>query len=346
MKRLWNKLAYGIFILISVATVVFWLFSSSFPNPEDILVSDRTDSKTIEAIKKELQLDQPKWRQYVLFMNDLSPISIYATRAGLPKGVSLYRSESRTLLLKFPYLRHSFKTGRKTTSLLADAYVGTLVLAIAAMCFAATFGIIFGVIMALKRGSWIDQGLLTISTLGISVPSFFSAILLSWLFGYVLAETTGFNVVGSLFELDAEGKRYPEWKNLILPAFALGVRPLSVITQLTRNAMLDTLGKDYIRTAKAKGLGSYRIVFRHALKTALNPVITSISGWFASLLAGAFFVEYIFSWKGVGSLSIQALENSDLPVIMGSVLSVAAIFIALNMIVDWVYTLLDPRTAE
>lgn len=346
MKRLIQKLAYGLFILISVATVVFWLFSASFPNPEDILVSDRTDEKTIEAIKKELQLDQPKWKQYLLFMNDLSPVSFYESREGLPSGLRLYTDSENTILLKWPYLRHSFKTGRKTSSLLVEAYKGTLVLALAAMILAATLGIVFGVVMALKRGTFIDQGLLTISTLGISVPSFFSAILLSWLFGFVLSQWTGLNVVGSLFELDADGRRYVEWKNLILPAIALGVRPLSIITQLTRNAMLDTLGKDYIRTARAKGLSEYRVVFHHALKSALNPVITSISGWFASLLAGAFFVEYIFSWKGVGSLSIQALENSDLPVIMGSVLSVAAIFITMNMVVDWMYTLLDPRSAE
>ncbi|MGB0851360.1 MAG: ABC transporter permease, partial [Bacteroidia bacterium] len=182
-----------------------------------------------------------------------------------------------------------------------------------------------------------------VSTLGISVPSFFSAIILAWLFGYVLHDVTGLNMTGSWLDIDPfVGESY-QWKNLLLPAIALGVRPLSIFTLLTRSSMLETLNKDFIKTAKSKGLTPLEILSRHALPNALNPVITAISGWFASLLAGAFFVEYIFNWRGLGKLTIEALEMNDLPVVMGAILFIAVIFIVMNILVDMLYVKLDPR---
>lgn len=337
-------MAYACLILFSVASVVFWLFSFSFPNPEEILVTDRTDKSTLEAIKKELHLDEGKGTQYLNFINDLLPISVYANnKTPSIKMVTLWSTASKTVVLKRPYLRRSFQTGQLTSSLIGQAFVGTIVLALAAMIMATILGLFFGVLSSIKQGGWLDRSLLFVSTLGISVPSFFSAILFSWLFGYVLSDYTRLSVVGSLYEIDAfEGKQLA-FKNLILPAFALGIRPLAIITQLTRNSMLDALSKDYIRTARSKGLSNRAIYFKHALKSALNPVVTSISGWFASLLAGAFFVEFIFSWKGLGSLTIHALETSDLPVIMGAIVFIAAIFVLINLLVDILYTLLDPR---
>ena len=344
MGKLLRKVAYNVFILFSVATVVFFLFSFSFPSLEDILATDRTDQKTIDAIRTELKLDQPLHIQYFSFLHDLSPVSWYSEeRTQETNALVLFDGSQKNLVLKFPYLRRSFQSGQPTSTLLFRAFKTTMFLALIAMVLASIAGIFFGIIMALKRGTLIDQFLLGLSTLGISVPSFFSAILLSWLFGYVLSDLTGLDVVGSLYDVDPETGRYIRWRNAILPAIALGVRPLSIISQLTRNSMLDSMKQEYITTARSKGLSEFRIVVFHALRSALNPVITSISGWFASLLAGAFFVEYIFSWKGIGSLSIQALETSDLPVIMGSVLFIATVFIVVNALVDYIYTLLDPR---
>jgi peptide/nickel transport system permease protein len=344
IRFLLKKLMYAVLILFSVASIVFWLFSFSFPNPEDILVTDRTDKATLTAIKKELKLDQPKFQQYTAFLNDLSLISIYDKSYDVEVShVNLFKTGNKSIYLKTPYLRRSFQTGQSTKAILMDAFIGTVVLALASMLFASFFGLIFGVLSSIKQGSWLDRSLLFISTLGISVPSFFSAIIFSWLFGHVWGSWTGLNVVGSLYEIDPfEGKQLA-LKNLILPAFALGIRPLSIITQLTRNSMLDALSKDYIRTAVAKGLSKRQVYFKHALKSALNPVITSVSGWFASLLAGAFFVEFIFSWKGLGSVTIHALETSDLPIIMGSIVFIASLFILINMLVDILYTMLDPR---
>ena len=344
MRKYLKRFGYAGLILFSVATVVFWLFSFSFPSPEEILVTDRTDEATLDAIKKDLSLDKPKWQQYVLFMNDISPISIYNKQTEIStRYIKTLPIGNNTLVLKYPWLRRSFQTGQATSQLIQDAFKGTFVLALASILIASIIGIVLGVIASVKQGSWIDQSVLFLSTIGISVPSFFSAIVLSWLFGHVLSDITGLNLSGSLYEVDPFKGRVLALKNLVLPALALGIRPLAIITQLTRNAMLDTLKQDYIRTAKAKGLSSRTIYFRHALKAAMNPVITSISGWFASLLAGAFFVEFIFNWRGLGSLTIHALETSDLPVIMGCIVFIAALFVVMNMLVDVLYRLLDPR---
>lgn len=148
---------------------------------------------------------------------------------------------------------------------------------------------------------------------------------------------------GSLTDLDPFNGEIYVWKNLILPAIALGIRPLSIVVQLSRSSTLEVLGADYIRTAVSKGLSPVRIFRKHVLPNAINPVITSVSGWFASLLAGAFFVEYVFNFRGIGKLTIEALENNDLPVVMGSVLMVATIFVLTNFIVDQLYKWIDPR---
>ena len=134
-----------------------------------------------------------------------------------------------------------------------------------------------------------------------------------------------------------------QWRNLLLPALALGLRPLSIITQLTRASLHDVLSADYVRTARAKGLSERVVLMRHAMRNALNPVLTSISGWFASLLAGAFFIETIFDWQGLGKLTIDALGAKDYPVILGATILIGIIFVLINILVDILYSLLDPR---
>jgi len=177
-----------------------------------------------------------------------------------------------------------------------------------------------------------------------SVPSFFSAILFAWIFGHVLHNYTGLNMTGSLYEVDDFGEgTHLALKNAILPAVVLGIRPLGVVIQLMRNSLLEVLNQEYIRTARAKGLSTYKIITKHALKNAMNPVVTAISGWFASMLAGAVFVEYIFGWNGLGKEIVDALNNLDLPVIMGSVIVVATTFVLITILVDLIYAYLDPR---
>jgi len=160
---------------------------------------------------------------------------------------------------------------------------------------------------------------------------------------YVLFPGTGLNNEGSLYIIDDNGEEHLALKNIILPALTLGIRPLAIIMQLTRSSLLDVLSQDYIRTATAKGLSYYTVIFKHALKNSLNPVVTAISGWFAALMAGAVFVEYIFGWRGIGSEIVNALDKQDLPIIMGGVLVIGFIYVVINIIVDIVYAILDPR---
>jgi peptide/nickel transport system permease protein len=142
------------------------------------------------------------------------------------------------------------------------------------------------------------------------------------------------------------GKPVLTLHNLILPAFTLGIRPLAIITQLTRSSLLDVLQQDYIRTAYAKGLSKWKVLWRHALRNAMNPVITAVTGWFAELLAGAFFVESIFGWKGLGKITVEALEKLDYPVVMGCVLFASFLFVLINILADVLYRIVDPRIRE
>jgi peptide/nickel transport system permease protein len=211
------------------------------------------------------------------------------------------------------------------------------------MLFATFLGIAFGVVAALKQNSFTDHFLVSTSILGISAPSFVVAILMAVLFGFYWSEYTGLNLTGQLWVTDPIYGKHLELRNIVLPALTLGIRPLSIIVQLTRSSMLDVLSQDYIRTAKAKGLSTAAIIFKHALKNALNPVITAVSGWLASLMAGAFFVELIFNWKGLGLVSIKAVENLDFPLVMGCTLFIALVFVVVNILVDILYAVVDPR---
>jgi len=161
----------------------------------------------------------------------------------------------------------------------------------------------------------------------------------------MLSDFTGLKMSGSLYSYDPFKGEILTIRNLWLPMITLGLRPLAIIVQLTRSAMLDVLAQDYIRTAKAKGLGRNAIVYKHALKNAMNPIITAISGWFASLLAGSFFVEYIFGYNGLGRTTVAALEMSDFPVVMGSILFIAFVFVVINILVDILYAYVDPRVS-
>ena len=212
------------------------------------------------------------------------------------------------------------------------------------MLFALIVGVALGVISALHKDTWIDRTTLVLSTLGMSLPSFFAAILIAWLFAYVMAGWTHLNMFGNLYSVDDYGcGEYLDLKNLILPALTLGIRPLATLTQLTKNSMLEALSQDYIRTARAKGLSYRRVVVKHALRNALNPVVTSASGWLAGLLAGAVFVEYVFDWKGMGVVIVDGLEKYDFPVVMGTILFICILLVVINILTDILYAVLDPR---
>jgi peptide/nickel transport system permease protein len=297
-------------------------------------------------VRKQLNLDKSIAARYFLYLNDISPLSFHEHNAENKEKYSYLRLlpfGKNAVVLKWPYLGQSYTSKREVTLVLSEALPGTIILALAAMTFATILGILLGVIAALKKNTWMDTSAIAASVAGISMPSFFAALLIAYVFGFLLHNYTGLNMTGSLWEYDPFTGKHIVWKNLILPTLALGIRPLAIITQLTRSALLDTLSQDYIRTAYAKGLSTRNVVFRHALPNALNPVVTAISGWLAELLAGSFFIEYIFGWKGVGKLTVDALDKLDFPLVMGSVLLTAFIFVIVNLLTDILYSRLDPR---
>jgi ABC-type dipeptide/oligopeptide/nickel transport system permease component len=343
MSYLAKKILYGLLVLVGVVVVVFFLFQG-FGDPARLVLGQAGDSTTISNIRKELALDQPKWKQFVLYLNDVSPVAVHSTAEIEKKQLKgFFIGGENKLGIKVPYLRRSYQTKKDVGEVLMEALPGTLVLALAAMCIATLIGILLGILAAVKQHTWMDTSAIFASVLGISAPSFFMGIVLAYLFGFVLSQYTGLHMTGSLFQIDPFTGKDLQLKNLILPAITLGIRPLAIITQLTRSSMLDVLDQDYIRTAYAKGLSKTKVIFRHALRNALNPVITAITGWFAELLAGAFFVEYIFGWKGIGKVTVDALEKLDFPVVMGSVLITATFFIIVNILADLLYGVVDPR---
>jgi len=318
-----------------------------------MMLGQNEDSEQLAIVKQKYGFDKTIGKQYLYYLNDLSPISFHSTSSkdytflspNKYDATELFTLGNTKTVVKYPYLRESFtKQGKKVSDVLKETLPNTFVLASAAIIIAMILGITFGVISALYKDTWLDKVIQIFSTLGMSLPSFFSAILFAWLFGYVLHNYTNLEMTGSLYELDDFGETVTiKWKNLILPSIVLGIRPLAVVIQLMRNSLLEVFNQDYIRTARAKGLSEFQIIKKHAIKNALNPVITAISGWFASMLAGAVFVEYIFGWNGLGKEIVNALNTLDLPVIMGSVLVIALLFIIINIFVDVIYSWLDPK---
>ena len=339
-----RKVLYGILVLWGVATIVFFLFTIVPGDPVRMMLGQRADEKDVIAIREELGLNQSVAKQYVNYLNDLSLLSVYDADKQPCKCLRIASFGEKSLVVKPPYLRFSYQSKRQVADILTEAFPNTLILASVSIFFAMLFGVTLGVLAAVLNSNFINRLTLFVTTLGMSLPSFFAAILIAWLFGYVLESVTGLGMTGSLFSVDDYGNgSYLDLKNLILPALTLGIRPLAVVVELTRTTLLDVMSQDYIRTAKAKGLRKWRIITVHALRNALTPVVTAISGWFASLLAGAVFVEYVFGWKGIGVVIVDALDKFDFPVIMGSVLLIGTMLVIINIVVDIIYGVIDPR---
>ncbi|MBI5218342.1 MAG: ABC transporter permease [Bacteroidia bacterium] len=354
VKYFFRKLIYGILILWGVVTVIFLLFNVLPGDPARMMLGQRADISSVETIKKDLGLDRPLWMQYIKYLNDLSPLSVhnaknensfyYLDTNRYASFVRMVSFSDKVIVLKAPYLRRSYQSKRNVSNIIAETLPNTFILALTSIIFASVIGIAIGIFAAVKKDTLFDKAMLFFSSFGMSLPSFFAAILVGWLFAFVLGKYTGLNLTGNLFTIDDFGEgRYLELKNLILPTLTLGIRPLSIVMQLSRSSILDVLSQDYIRTAKAKGLSYKAVILKHALKNSLNPVVTAISGWFASLMAGVVFIEFIFGWKGMGFVIVDSLNKYDLPLVLGCVLTISAMFVIINFFVDLIYGVLDPR---
>jgi len=290
-------------VLFGVATVTFVLNFVLPGDPARLLAGQRADAETIAAIRQQLGLDQPLPVQYVRFLERLLQGD----------------------------LGRSYVTNRPVLEIILERFPATALLTVSSMLLATVLGVLLGVLAAVRPNSWLDTLLMLLALVGISVPSFVAGLLVLLLFGVAL---DWFPIAGYIDQ---------GWEYLVLPMLTLALRPMSIIARMTRSSMLEVLGQEYIRTALAKGVPTGRVLLRHALRNALNPVVTTVSAWFAGLLAGAFFVEYIFNWPGIGSVAIAAIEKLDYPLIQGTVLFAAVVFVVVNAIVDVLYAVVDPR---
>lgn len=355
VRFLIRRLLQAIPVLWGVITLIFFLFQIIPGDPARMVMGQRSDSASLEMIRADLGTNLPVGTRYFKYLNDLLPLSYHntvVTASPWYLDTSLYSPFVKIarlpgngiLVLKYPYLRRSYQSRNDVSLIIRKTLPNTIILAFVSITFAAFTGILLGLIASLYKDSFFDRLIVFITALGISLPSFFAAIVIGWLFAFVLGDITGLNLTGNLYEISDMGDGVTLVpKNIILPAFTLGIRPLSVIVQMMRGSMIEVMTEDYIRTARAKGLSALRIIMVHAFRNALNPVITSVSGWFASMLAGVVFVEYIFGWKGMGNLLVEALNNYDLPVVMGVVLTIASLFVLITILTDLAYMWADPR---
>lgn len=352
-KFLRKRLGYGILVMWGVFTLIFCLFSVLPGDSAVMTMGQRTDLGSVEAVRKELGLDRPLAVRYLSYANDCLPLSFHQLQDAEHffyldetkyRAKLLCRFGTWGMVAKVPYLGRSYQTKRPVLEMLNEAFPKTALLALLAIFIAILSGMVIGILCAVWKDTWFDRAAIVGSVLGMSVPSFFAAIVLAWVFAYLLTDITGLNMFGSLYTVSDFGDgEYLDMKNLILPAVTLGIRPLASVVQLTRNSVLEVMAQPYVQTAFAKGLGYPAVLFRHVVKNALNPVVTVVSGWLAGMMAGTVFVEYIFDYKGVGVMIVNGLEKYDFPVVMGSLLYISVILVVLNVVVDMLYAYLDPK---
>lgn len=333
-------------VLIGVTLLIFFLTRVIPGDPATAMLGQRAAPNLLERLRNDLGLDRPLFLNFeaaresgdVLQVFDSQYFSYMAGLATFDLGRSIY-----TLI--------------PITESLAHRFPATFELTIAAMLIAVVIGIPAGVLAATRRGTISDTAIMLLALSGVSFPVFWLAIIFIYLFAVVLGWlppsgrlSVGMNLepITGMYVLDAllRGQfrvALDAGKHLIMPAIALGTIPLAIVVRMTRSAMLDVLGQDYVRTARSKGLQEARVVRVHALRNALLPVITVIGLSFGSLLSGALLTETVFSWPGIGRWVYDAIAARDYPVIQGGVLFVAVMFAIVNLLVDLTYAFIDPR---
>ncbi len=311
-----------VFILLGVSLIVFAMVHFAPGDPIRIMLGDDAEPQEVERLNQLYGFDQPAHIQYTRWL----------TRA--VQGD----------------LGQSIRQRVPVTELITERLGATVELAIASLLVAILIGVPLGVISAVRRNTWVDFGSMIAALVGVSAPNFWIGLILlanvalhvGWipLFGRGPAFTEAITaaVTQGNFSLLWDSLRY-----LLLPAITLGTSIMALITRLTRASLLEVLGRDYVRTARAKGLIGWLVVYKHALRNALLPVVTIIGVQFGSLLGGSIVVEAVFAWPGVGRLIINSISQRDLPIVQGSVLMLAAVFALVNLLVDISYSFFNPR---
>lgn len=332
LKFIGKRLIYLVVMLFGVATLVFILTKMIPGGPTVANLSQRAlnDPEVVAAYRAKYGLDQPVFVQYILYIKNLLHLDL---------GTSI-------------------RTNKPVLDELARCYPATIELALFAIILAALLGILFGVISAMKRNSILDQAVRALSVTGVSIPSFWFALLVLYFFYYKLhifpgpgrlsnsfsapATVTGMYVIDSLIEGNP-AKALDALQHLILPGLVLAAFTMGLITRTTRSNLLDVMSTDYIRTARAKGLSRVGLIVRHALGNALIPVLTVIGLGLGNLLGGMVLVETIFNWPGVGQFAYESVLSVDYPSIIGVALLIALNYMVINTVVDILYGVIDPR---
>jgi len=329
-----RRLVGSVPTLFGVTLFAFFLIRLVPGDPVQVLIGERGASPEIQAeMRAKLGLDKPLISQYGLFVTNIF------------KG-----NLGHSIISKQPVMEEFW-----------DRFPATLELGVTALSIAIFFGIPMGIVAALKRNSFWDFSLMGASLVGYSMPIFWWGLILILVFSVHLGLTpvsgrlsvmydfevvTGFFLIDSWFAEDAWGAFKSSVSHLVLPAMALATIPLAVIARMTRSSMLEVIEQDYIRTAKAKGVGFRRLIFSHALRNALVPIITVIGLMAGTLITGAILTETIFSWPGIGRWLVQSVSARDYPVIQGGIVVIATFVISINAAVDWAYALANPKIRE
>lgn len=328
-KYILRRLLLLIPVLFGVSLATFVVMHSFTADPATIILGEHATADRVEALREELGLNKPVYVQF----------SDYLTKTlsgDLGKSVITKTSISAELMKRFP---------------------ATVELAVSAVCIASVLGLILGVVSAVKQNSVLDYGAMGVALLGVSMPIFWLGLMMIILFSVTLGwlpasgritigmapdDITGMYLIDALLTGDMTSF-WDAFKHLVMPALALGSYSTAIIARMTRATMLETIRQDYIRTARAKGLKESMVIVKHALRNALIPIVTVIGLQMGALLGGAVLTETVFSWPGIGSYVVEGILVSDYPRVQGAVLLIGTIFVMVNLIVDVLYSYLDPR---
>ena len=316
-------------ILLGLSILVFLWIRALPAGPAQSLLGERATPETIRQVEEQYGLDEPIHIQYWEYLKTVATGDLGTT----------------------------IRSRRPVTSELRERFPATIELTIAALLFAVTLGVPLGFIAAKRYGTWVDHSSLVLSLLGISIPVFFLAILLKYVFAVELGwlptvgridvlidieHPTGFYTIDALLAGDLNAF-WDVTKHLILPAIALGSIPLAIIARITRASVLDVQNEDYVRTARAKGLPPRVVDTRHVFRNALLPIMTIIGLQAGLLLSGAVLTETVFAFPGMGSWLVEAIRQRDYPILQGGILFVSLVFVLVNLAVDISYALINPR---
>jgi ABC-type dipeptide/oligopeptide/nickel transport system permease component len=309
MKQILTRLVLTLPVVWLVVSLVFLLIHLVPGDPILQMLGDGATPADIDSLRHQYGLDQPLWLQYVRYWSGV-------LHGDLGSSIRLHDSVGHLIVARYPY---------------------TLTLTIAALAWALVLALPAGILAAVRRGRWVDQSLSVVSLFGLSVPGIALGPLLilvfSIMFGWL--PVSGASAGGARGSID--------WRYLVLPSIAMGASLAAILTRMVRTAMLEELGHDYVRTARAKGLSEMSVVCRHVLPNALVPIVTVVGLQFGALLAGAIVTEKIFSWPGLGRLVVDAISNRDYALVQGCLLSIGLTYVLVNLLTDVVYRWVNPR---